>query len=138
MTAKDVSTPYTPRAGQRTLEIFIDARHVFRQIDHARRDWTPAQIGFLANVVRLYRGEEIDVALGGDEAAEKLREVFGKKPKYADVAGLCNVATRNEIEGQGWGLNPGRYVEVAPGSLTAEARKLEKVTAKNAAEVLEL
>jgi type I restriction enzyme M protein len=29
---------------------------------------------------------------------------------YADVAGLCKVATIEEIEAQGWSLNPGRYV----------------------------
>ncbi len=37
--------------------LFIDARHVFRQIDRAHRDFTPAQIEFLANIVRLWRGE---------------------------------------------------------------------------------
>ena len=26
-----------------------------------------------------------------------------------NVAGLCKVATRAEIEAQGWSLNPGRY-----------------------------
>ncbi|MEG4590185.1 hypothetical protein QUA54_34055 [Microcoleus sp. MOSTC5] len=30
-----------------------------------------------------------------------------------DVAGLCKIATFDEIEGQGWSLNPGRYVGVA-------------------------
>ena len=34
---------------------------------------------------------------------------------YVDVAGLCRVATLAEIEGQGWSLNPGRYVGVAAG-----------------------
>ena len=29
---------------------------------------------------------------------------------YADVPGLCKVATVAEIEAQGWSLNPGRYV----------------------------
>jgi type I restriction enzyme M protein len=136
--------------------LFLDVRHVFRQVDRAHRDWTPGQIGFLANVVRLYRGEDVDLTYGGDEAGAKLREVFGKKPKYADVAGFCKVATVKEIEAQGWSLNPGRYVGVAPGEeisdedfrtqfgalneeferLTAEARKLEKVIAKNAAEIL--
>jgi type I restriction enzyme M protein len=136
--------------------LFLDARHVYRQIDRAHRDWTPGQIGFLANVVRLYRGEEVDLIYGGEEAAEKLREVFGKKPRYADVAGLCRVATLAEIEAQGWSLNPGRYVGVAPGAdvsdedfkaqfealteelegLTAEARKLKKIVVKNAAEIL--
>jgi type I restriction enzyme M protein len=40
-----------------------------------------------------------------------------KFPKgiYADVPGLCKVATVNEIEAQGWSLSPGRYVGVAEG-----------------------
>lgn len=142
---------------RRGAVLFIDARHVFRQIDRAHRDWTEGQIGFLANVVRLYRGEEVDLTFGGEEAEAKLREVFGKKPKYADVAGLCKVASNKEVEAQGWSLNPGRYVGVAPGEevsdedfkakfealnedferLTAEARKLEKTIAKNAAAILE-
>lgn len=95
--------------------LFIDARHIYRQIDRAHRDWTPAQTGFIANLVRLYRGEAIDLAVGGAETETKLQEVFGKKPAYADVLGLCKSATLAEIEAQGWSLNPGRYVGVAPG-----------------------
>src|SRR5512139_1516039 len=38
--------------------LFLDARHIFRQIDRAHRDFTPEQIEFLANIVRLYRGEK--------------------------------------------------------------------------------
>ena len=37
----------TPRAD---TVLFIDARHIYRQIDRAHREWTPAQIGFIANV----------------------------------------------------------------------------------------
>src|SRR5215471_4279026 len=40
----------TPRADK---VLFIDARHIYRQIDRAHRDWTDPQIGFLANIVRL-------------------------------------------------------------------------------------
>ena len=40
--------------------LFIDARHLYRQIDRAHRDWTPAQIEFLANIARLYRGEAVE------------------------------------------------------------------------------
>jgi type I restriction enzyme M protein len=114
-------------------------------------------VGFIANVVRLYRGEDVDLTYGGDEASAKLREIFGKKPKYADVAGLCKVVTVNEVEAQEWSLNPGRYVGVAPGedvsdedfkvqfealneelsTLMSEARRLEEAIAKNAAEILE-
>src|SRR5712692_8677112 len=46
---------------QRDRVLFLDARHIYRQIDRAHRDWTEGQIGFLANVVRLYRGEEVDL-----------------------------------------------------------------------------
>ena len=29
---------------------------------------------------------------------------------YEDIIGLCAVASINQIEAQGWSLNPGRYV----------------------------
>jgi len=144
----------TPRAN---TVLFVDARHIYRQIDRAHRDWTPAQIGFLGNLVRLYRGEELDFTIGGEEAKTKVAEVFGKKPKYTDVPGLCCAAALAEIEAQGWSLNPGRYVGVAPGeevsdedfkeqletlneeleTLNAQARQLEKTIIRNVAEILE-
>jgi type I restriction enzyme M protein len=152
--------------------LFIDARHIYRQIDRAHRDWTDAQIGFVANVVRLYRGEQLDITLGGDEAKARLLDVFASNPKsntcpeqgrrienlkFRDVPGLCKVATLKEIEAQGWSLNPGRYVGVAPGEavsdedfkeqleelneelekLNAQARELEETIARNVAEILE-
>ncbi len=118
----------TPRADK---VLFLDARHVYRQLDRAHRDWSEAQIGFLANVVRLYRGEELDVVFGDGEAEEKVKEVFGKKPKYKDVPGLCKVATLKEIETQGWSLNPGRYVGVAPGEEIDDEEFKEKFAALN-------
>ena len=143
----------TPRAD---TVLFIDARHIYRQVDRAHRDWTPAQIGFMANLVRLYRGEALDTTFGGDAAVAKIKEVFGNSPTYVDVAGLCKVATLKEIEAQGWSLNPGRYVGVAPGEhvsdedfneqlvalnedlevLNAQARELEQTIAANVAEIL--
>jgi type I restriction enzyme M protein len=136
--------------------LFIDTRHIFRQVDRAHREWTPSQIGFIANLVRLYRGEDIDLTHGGDEVKEKISEVFGKKPKFCDMAGLCKAATVKEIESQGWSLNPGRYVGVAPGeaisdedfkeqletlneeleTLNAQAHKLKKTIVANVAEIL--
>jgi type I restriction enzyme M protein len=86
--------------------LFIDARHTFRQIDRAHRDWTPDQIEFISNIVRLYRGEAVETDAGSQQL---MKENF-PKGKYADVLGLCKVA---EIEAQGWSLNPGRYVGVA-------------------------
>ena len=137
--------------------LFIDARHIYRQVDRAHRDWTPAQIGFIGNLVRLYRGEAVDATVGGDETAGKLGEIFGETPVYRDIPGLCKAATLAEIEVQGWSLNPGRYVGVAPGeevsdedfkeqletlneeleSLNGKARELEATIAANVAELLE-
>jgi type I restriction enzyme M protein len=138
--------------------LFIDARHIYRQVDRAHRDWSPAQIGFMANLVRLYRGEDLEAPkVGAGETAQKLIEVFGDTPAYRDVPGLCKAATIAEIEAQGWSLNPGRYVGVAPGeevsdedfkeqfetlneeleSLNAQARELEQTIAENVAGLLE-
>ena len=144
----------TPRAGK---VLFVDARNIYRQIDRAHRDWTEAQISFLANLVRLYRGEDPDFTLGGAEAKTKLVEIFGKKPKYANAPGLCKAVSLKEIEAQGWSLNPGRYVGVAPGeeisdedfkeqletlneelaTLNVQARELEQTIAGNVTEILE-
>ena len=145
------------RKESRDTVLFVDARHIYRQVDRAHREWTPAQIGFLANLVRLYRGEDLDFTLGDDEARAKLEEIFGKKPKFTDVPGLCRAATLKDIEAQGWSLNPGRYVGVTVGevvsdedfkeqletlneeleTLNAQARDLEQTIAGNVAEILE-
>lgn len=42
-----------------------------------------------------------------------LTEKFGEG-NYADIPGLCKVATLNEIEAKGYSLTPGAYVGVAP------------------------
>ncbi|HEU5124981.1 MAG TPA: class I SAM-dependent DNA methyltransferase [Verrucomicrobiae bacterium] len=132
--------------------LFIDARHIYRQIDRAHREWTPVQIGFIANVVRLYRGESLDFTLGGEEARAKIQEVFGgtssgspqskgksgprvTRPsdglKYRDVPGLCRAATIKEIEAQGWSLNPGRYVGVAAGEAVSDEDFKEQLETLN-------
>ena len=67
--------------------LFIDARHIFRQIDRAHRDFTPEQTEFFANIVRLYRGEGTESEAG---SAELMKQNF-PKGKYVDVAGLCKV-----------------------------------------------
>ena len=98
----------TPRG---VTVLFIDARHIFRQIDRAHRDFRPEQIEFLANIVRLYRGEDVETMEGSDTL---LKERF-PDGTYLDVPGLCKVATLTEIEAQGWSLNPGRYTGTAVG-----------------------
>jgi type I restriction enzyme M protein len=133
--------------------LFIDARHIFRQIDRAHRDWTAEQIEFISNIVRLYRGETVETEAG---SRELMAENF-PKGKYVDVAGLSKVATLTEIEAQGWSLNPGRYVGVAERAaddfefaerleelneeletLNAESRELEERIAENVAKLLAL
>jgi type I restriction enzyme M protein len=46
--------------------LFLDARHMYRQIDRAHRDFLPEHIEFLANIVRLYRGEKVETVEGSD------------------------------------------------------------------------
>ncbi len=132
--------------------LFIDARHVYRQVDRAHREWTPQQVEYLANIVRLYRGEQPET---GSCSTELMAEAF-PEGTYRDVPGLCKVATIAEIEAQGWSLNPGRYVGVAARAaeeydfaerleelheeletLNAEARVLEKRISENVANVLD-
>lgn len=86
--------------------LFIDARHTFRQIDRAHRDFTDAQIEFLANVVRLWRDEKTESRWHSQE----ILDAHGFKARYSNVPGICRAASRAEIEAQGWSLNPGRYV----------------------------
>lgn len=90
--------------------LFIDAREIYKQVDRAHREFTEKQQEFLANIVRLYRGEDVETDEG---SADLLNEHF-PDGHYADVAGLCKVATRAEIAEQGYSLNPGRYVGVKP------------------------
>lgn len=96
------------KTGRADEVLFIDARQIYCQVDRAHREWTPEQIEYLANIARLYRGEAPENLHGGGDL---LGEHFAEG-KYVDVPGLCKVATRDEIEGQGFSLNPGRYVGV--------------------------
>jgi type I restriction enzyme M protein len=132
--------------------LFIDARYTFRQIDRAHRDFTPEQIEFLGNIVRLYRDEDLETESG----SESLLKKHFPKGKYADIAGLCKAATLKDIEGHGWSLNPGRYVGVAEGEsedvdfverlgelseqlekLNAEAQHLEERIKENVTSLLQ-
>jgi type I restriction enzyme M protein len=105
--------------------LFIDARNIYRQLDRAHRDYTPEQIDFISGIVRRYRGEEMEatIPMAAEEGVEyeangnaitqpdNMNELF-PNGEYEDIPGLCKVATVEEIEAQGWSLNPGRYVGV--------------------------
>ena len=133
--------------------LFVDARHLFRQVSRAQRTFDPDHIEFLGNIVRLWRGEQIETVAG---SGPRMAEAF-PEGTYRDVAGLCKITSRDEIETQDWSLNPGRYVGVAPGrphdneefkekleslqeeleGLNVEAAQLQTLIAQNVAKVLE-
>ena len=109
--------------------LFFDAQYMYRQVDRAHRDWNEAQLAFMACVVRLHRGEPIDLGEYGDEARAKVQEYFGSEPKYADVAGFCRSVSIGELETHDWSLNPGRYVGVAPGEEVGDEDFRERLQA---------
>jgi type I restriction enzyme M protein len=96
------------RGPRKDKVLFLDARPLFKQVTRAIREFAPEQLEFLANVVRLYRGQVPEFEADSKGA---MGEWFAGKT-YVDVAGLCKAATLQEIEVQGWSLNPGRYVGV--------------------------
>jgi len=139
----------TPRKDQ---VLFIDARGFYRQIDRAHRDFQPEQVEFLANIARLYRGEQPETMAG----SKALMDAQFPTGVYRDIAGVCKLAMQAEVEAQNWSLNPGRYVGVIDkGSdgvdfaerleelseelevLNAEARELEGRIAESVVGILE-
>jgi type I restriction enzyme M protein len=160
---RNVSTPERLYASHREdTVLFLDARHIYRQVDRAHREFTPEQIAFLAAIVRLYRGESLNgysfdpAGLNLTPIQQAAAENAIRNTQYADIPGLCKVATRAEIAAQGWSLNPGRYVGVAERAdddgdwreqlealnealeaLNAEARELEERIGENVVELLE-
>lgn len=163
--------------------LFIDAKNIFRQIDRAHREWTTEQVEYIASIVRLYREEPVGDMAGHfltradsleslasetpasadslrkqAEIAKALAEEWKKnfpEGKYADVRGLCKVATVEEIASQGNSLNAGRYVGIDETTeeeydfskrfssltkelraLTDEAHELEETIFRNADEIL--
>lgn len=147
------------RGDRKDKVLFIDARHLYRQVDRAHRKFSPKQIEFLANIVRLYRGEDLEFTAADDDEHPGVDPVFKDyfpKKKYVDIPGLCKVATLKKIEAEGWSLNPGRYVGIADKEeddfdfaerleelseelevLNSEARELEERIAANIAKLLE-
>ncbi|MET4425678.1 class I SAM-dependent DNA methyltransferase [Bradyrhizobium sp. RT3a] len=133
--------------------LFVDARHLFRQVTRAHRTFDADHIEFVGDIVRLWRGEKVETEAG---SGPRLIEAF-PKGNYRDVPGLCKIVSLEEIEAQGWSLNPGRYVGVVPGQayddedfkaklealqedlegLNAEAADLQKRIAQSVTELLE-
>lgn len=132
--------------------LFIDARRIFRQVTRTYRDYTPDQIELLANIVRLWRGQEVELEAG----SSVLMNALFAEGTYKNVPGLCKSASRAEISARNWSLSPGRFVGVVPGEqpdsedlrvklealqeelegLNTEASRLQALIAQNVAEVL--
>lgn len=112
--------------GREKNVLFINAQDIFTPIDRAHSEWSDGQIQEIASIVRRYRGEK------------------GEKP-YKDIKGRCKTATLDDIKGNDYSLNPGRYIEIVEkvmsevefdkrmkelmtefNGLTDEAHKLEK------------
>jgi len=142
--------------------LFIDARHIYRQVTRSVRDFNSEQLNFIANIVRIYRGDKVDNTFFDNHPDDANNgdyqiDTHFQDGAYQDIAGLCKVATIAEIEENGWSLNPGRYVGVAQRDeehdedfaakletlqeelevLNNEAHELELTIAENVVKVLE-
>jgi type I restriction enzyme M protein len=86
--------------------LFLDVREIYYQVDRAHREFTERHIEYVANIVKLYRGDEPTF-----EFCDK-KQFLDQFPnlKYKDIAGLCKIVTIKEVEKQSWSLNAGRYV----------------------------
>ena len=141
-----------PKTKRKDKVLFIDARHIFQQIDRAHREFMPEQIELIANTVRLFRDEAVESETGNKD----LMKQHFPRSKYVDVLGFCKATNLSEIENQDWSLNPGRYVGVADRVsddfgflermeelneeleiLNTNARQLEEKIAENIAQLLE-
>jgi type I restriction enzyme M protein len=142
---------------QKGTVLFLDLREIFTQVDRAHREFSPEQIEYIANIVRLYRGNPVETQHAASQnqaketmhASSLLKQHFPKL-KYRDIPGLCKTTTLKEIEEQDWSLNPGRYVGITEKKddgvdfgkrlkelnteleqLNTEAEELQKTIAKN-------
>ncbi len=97
-----------PQTERKDKTLFLDVREIYNQIDRAHRDFTPAHIEFIANIVKLYRG---DTPTFEHYNQKEFKDQFPNL-EYTDIKGLCYLAENAEIKKEGWSLNSGRYVGV--------------------------
>ncbi|MBF0344306.1 MAG: N-6 DNA methylase [Nitrospirae bacterium] len=95
-------------SGHKDTVLFIDASHIYKQIDRTHRSFSAEQIEFISNIVRLYRGEPIKTEAEGDNLTYKTFP----NGKYQDVTGLCKAESLKNIREIGYSLNPSRYVGI--------------------------
>jgi type I restriction enzyme M protein len=82
--------------------LFLDARKLGTMIDRVQRDLTDQDIEKIAGTYHAWRGD-----ISTDHRSLKTDH---SKSAYADIAGFCKSAKREEIRSHGHVLTPGRYV----------------------------
>ena len=98
--------------------LFLDARKVYTQIDRAHREFNNEQLKFLANIVRLFRKEDLQgyqvkaEHVNLSESQLKQAIFMFASNKYVDIKGLCKLISLSDLEDQSYSLNPKRYVGV--------------------------
>ena len=88
-----------------------EAKEFAKSIDETATTWERFKKAFSVRVEELV--SQIKACRTVIKEANWLIEKFGEG-KYADVLGLCKLATIAEIEEKNWSLTPGAYVGVAP------------------------
>ena len=74
------------RGPRKDKVLFLDARPFFKQVSRAIREFTPEQLEFLANIVRLYRGEAPEFDAGQQGDAGRAVSGDGRTPTWLDYA----------------------------------------------------
>ncbi|MCF1420441.1 class I SAM-dependent DNA methyltransferase [Mangrovimonas futianensis] len=100
--------------------LMLDLRNIYRKVSSRIHDFTEENLESIHAIVNLYRGDNslfkelVDkyTQEGKTKALEWLTNHF-PNGEYVDVAGLCKVVSRAEIETNDYSLTPGRYVGVA-------------------------
>ena len=100
-----------PRTDRADKTLFLDVREIYKQVDRAHREFTEAHVERIANIVKLYRGDQDSLEF--NHTKKKDLEAEFPNLEYRDIAGLCKVVDKEAIEKQDWSLNAGRYVDVA-------------------------
>ena len=93
-----------PERGEASAErikntvLFLDARHIYRQVDRAHREFTPEQIEFLASRSASIAANPSTATPSIPPAStyalrQSASEIAIRNPQYADIPGLSKVAT---------------------------------------------
>ena len=106
-----------PERADKTL--MLDLRNVYRKVSSSLHDFTDEQLESIHAIVGLYRGDtelfkRVTKRFADEGKEEELEWLTSRFPggNYTDVAGLCKVVTKSDIEENDYSLTPGRYVGI--------------------------